>query len=328
MASERRWVFIVTVIAVLIVSTIYALRQPLEFETGALVRVKTPPLPKEFAVHFSWGEDFWRSPDLAVEVAKRIRISEEPEETWPIVSWLSTHLAIKETDGLVTLTLRGGFAQRAVRDALAAYIERASEKMKDDLQSSIKRESQRLSELRHALEEHRQQVIGALTRRVEERKNALQAHKASLEKELQELLKTRLAQMRIGEQGATLESWYYRNYIESLLRRLEGVQRELDLLEAKGIGAFEGEYQRVRELEERMEVLAQAQAEAQHILRSWEPVEIITPAQLPQGPVGPNRAQMILWGAGIGVVLGLLVALFAPRLRLDYSPSLANGRRR
>jgi gas vesicle protein len=328
MASERRWVFIVTVIAVLIASTIYALRQPLEFETGALVRVKTPPLPKEFAVHFSWGEDFWRSPDLAVEVAKRIRISEEPEETWPIVSWLSTHLAIKETDGLVTLTLRGGFAQRAVRDALAAYIERASEKMKGDLQSSIKRESQRLSELRHALEEHRQQVIGALTRRVEERKNALQAHKASLEKELQELLKTRLAQMRIGEQGATLESWYYRNYIELLLRRLEGVQRELDLLEAKGIGAFEGEYQRVRELEERMEVLAQAQAEAQHILTSWEPVEIITPAQLPQGPVGPNRAQMILWGAGIGVVLGLLVALFAPRLRLDSSPSPANGRRR
>jgi gas vesicle protein len=328
MASERRWMFIVTVVTMLIASTIYALRQPLEFETGALVRVKTPPLPKEFAVHFSWGEDFWRSPDLAVEVAKRIRISEEPEETWPIVSWLSTHLAIKETDGLVTLTLRGGFAQRAVRDALAAYIERASEKMKDDLQSSIKRESQRLSELRRALEEHRQQVIGALTRRVEERKNALQAHKASLEKELQELLKTRLAQMRIGEQGATLESWYYRNYIESLLRRLEGVQRELDLLEAKGIGAFEGEYQRVRELEERMEVLAQAQAEAQHILTSWEPVEIITPAQLPQGPVGPNRAQMILWGAGIGVVLGLLVALFAPRLRLDSSPSPANGRRR
>jgi len=315
MASERRWMFIVTVVTMLIASTIYALRQPLEFETGALVRVKTPPLPKEFAVHFSWGEDFWRSPDLAVEVAKRIRISEEPEETWPIVSWLSTHLAIKETDGLVTLTLRGGFAQRAVRDALAAYIERASEKMKSDLQSSIKRESQRLSELRHALEEHRQQVIGALTRRVEERKNTLQAHKASLEKELQELLKTRLAQMRIGEQGATIESWYYRNYIESLLRRLEGVQGELDLLEAQGIGAFEGEYQRVRELEERMEVLAQAQAEAQHILTSWEPVEIITPAQLPQGPVGPDRAQMILWGTVVGIVLGLLVALFAPRRR-------------
>ena len=313
MASERRWIFIVTVVAMLIASTIYALRQPLEFETGALVRVKTPPLPKEFAVHFNWGEDFWRSPDLAVEVAKRIRISEEPEETWPIVSWLYNRLAIKETDGLVTLTLRGGFAQRAVRDALAAYIERASEKMKSDVQSSLKRESQQLSELRHALEEHRQQMISALTARLEERKNLLHAQRESMEKELQDFLKTRLAQMRIGEQGATLESWYYRNYIESLLRRLEGVQRELDLLEAKGVRAFEGEYQRVLTLEERVESLKQAQVEAQEILRSWEPLEVITPAQLPQGPVGPDRAQMILWGTGIGIVLGLLVALFAPR---------------
>ncbi len=313
MASERRWIFIVTVVAMLIASTIYALRQPLEFETGALVRVKTPPLPREFAVHFNWCEDFWRSPDLAVEVAKRIRISEEPEETWPIVSWLYNRLAIKETDGLVTLTLRGGFAQRAVRDALAAYIERASEKMKSDVQSSLKRESQRLSELRHALEEHRQQMISALTARLEERKNLLHAQRESMEKELQDFLKTRLAQMRIGEQGATLESWYYRNYIESLLRRLEGVQRELDLLEAKGIRAFEGEYQRVLTLEERLESLKQAQVEAQEILRSWEPLEVITPAQLPQGPVGPDRAQMVLWGTGIGIVLGLLVALFAPR---------------
>jgi LPS O-antigen subunit length determinant protein (WzzB/FepE family) len=315
MASERRWVFIVTVIAVLIASTIYALRQPLEFETGALVRVKTPPLPKEFAVHFSWGEDFWRSPDLAVEVAKRIRISEEPEETWPIVSWLSTHLAIKETDGLVTLTLRGGVAQRAVRDALAAYIERVSEKMKSDLQSSIKRESQRLSELRHALEEHRQQVIQVLTARLEERKNLLHAQRESIEKGLQELLKTRLAQIRIGEQGATVESWYYRNYIESLLRRLENVQRELDLLEAKGVRALEGEYQRVLTLEERIGFITQAQVEARQIEEQWEPLEVITPAQLPQGPVGPDRAQMILWGTVVGIVLGLLVALFAPRRR-------------
>jgi uncharacterized protein involved in exopolysaccharide biosynthesis len=64
MASERRWVFIVTVIAVLIASTIYALRQPLEFETGALVRVKTPPLPKEFAVHFQLGRGFLAQPRL------------------------------------------------------------------------------------------------------------------------------------------------------------------------------------------------------------------------------------------------------------------------
>ncbi len=316
MASERRWIFIVTVVTMLIASTIYALRQPLEFETSALVRVKAPPLPNEFAVHFKWGEDFWRSPDLAVQVAKRIRISGEPEETWPIVSWLYNRLAIKETDGLVTLTLRGGFAQRAVRDALAAYIEEATKKLQSDFQVSIERESRRLNELHQALAAHRQQVIHDLTTQLGERKNALNAQKERLEKELQELLKARLAQLRVAEQGATIESWYYRNYIESLVRRLEGVQRELDLLEAKGIRAFEDEYQRVLALEGRMESLKQAQVEAQEILRSWEPVEIITPAQLPQGPVGPNRAQIILWGTGIGAILGLLLALFAPRRQI------------
>ncbi len=316
MASERRWIFIVTVVTMLIASTIYALRQPLEFETSALVRVKAPPLPNEFAVHFKWGEDFWRSPDLAIQVAKRVRISEEPGETWPIISWLSRDLEIQEADGLVTLRLRGSFSQRAVRDTLAGYIEEAAKKLQRDLQSTIERESQRLSELRHALEEHRQQVIQALTARLEERKDLLNAQRERIEKELQELLKTRLAQLRVAEQGATIESWYYRNYMESLVRRLEGVQRELDLLEAKGIRAFEDEYQRVLALEGRMESLKQAQVEAQEILRSWEPVEIITPAQLPQGPVGPNRAQIILWGTGIGAILGLLLALFAPRRQI------------
>jgi uncharacterized protein involved in exopolysaccharide biosynthesis len=307
--------FIVTVIAVLIVSTIYALRQPLEFESRALVRVKTPPLPPELSIQLSWGIEFWRSPDLADQVAKRVRISEEPGETWPIISWLYRDLEIQETDGLVTLRLRGSFSQRAVRDTLAAYVEEAAKKLQRDLQSNIERESQRLSELRQALEEHRQQVIGALTARLEERKKLLHAQREGLEKELQELLKSRLAQMRIGEQGATVESWYYRNYVESLVRRLEGLQRELDLLEAKGIRACEDEYQRVLALEERMESLKQSQVEAQEILRSWEPLEIITPAQLPQGPVGPNRAQIILWGTVVGIVLGLLVALFAPRRR-------------
>jgi hypothetical protein len=66
MASERRWVFIVTVIAVLIASTIYALRQPLEFETGALVRVKTPPLPaKNSLCGFNWGVGFLAQPGLS-----------------------------------------------------------------------------------------------------------------------------------------------------------------------------------------------------------------------------------------------------------------------
>jgi len=316
MASERRWMFIVTVVAVLIASTIYALRQPLEFETSALVRVKTPPLPPELSLQFSWGREFWRSPDLADQVAKRVRISEEPGERWPIISWLYRDLEIQETDGLVTLKLRGSFPQRAVRDTLAGYIEEAAKKLQRDLQSTIEREGQRLSELRQVLEEYRQQVIHALTARLEERKDLLNAQRERLEQELQDLLKTRLAQMRIGEQGATVESWYYRNYVESLVRRLEGVQRELDLLEAKGIRAFEREYQRVLALEERLESLKQALLEAQEVLRSWEPLEIITPAQLPQGPVGPDRAQMILWGTGIGIVLGLLVALFAPRRQI------------
>ncbi len=313
MASERRWMFIVTVLAALIVSTIFALRQPLEFETSALVRVKAPPLPKEFAVHLSWSEDFWRSPDLAVQVAKKIKISEEPGETWPVVSWLHESLAAKESDGLVTLKLRGGFTQRVVRDALAAYIQQAAEKLTRDLRSAIENENARLSELRRALENHRQQTIQALTAHLEERRALLQTQKGSITKELQELLRSRLAQMRVTEQGATLESWYYRNYLESLLRRLDKIEHELDLLEVRGIAAFEREYQRILALEERIEAIAQAQVEAQQALEQWKPVEVITPAQLPQGPVGPNRLYVILWGTGIGVIVGLLVALFSSR---------------
>lgn len=318
MAVERRWIFLVTVLVFLIGSTIYVLRQPLEFETSALVRITAPPLPKEFTVRFQWGEDFWRSPDLAVQVAKKIKISDEPEQIWPVVSWLYQRLEIKETDGLVTLRLRGGFAQRAVRDALAAYIEEASEKLKSDLRVALERESQRLSALQKVLEDHRQQVIQTLTARIEERKALLQASKESIEKELQGLLKSR--QMRVNEQGATLESWYYRNQLEALLRRLESIERERDLLEIKGMSAFESEYQRMIELDGRIASLAQAQVEARQIAESFEPVELVTPAQLPQGPVGPDRAQTILWGTGIGVVVGLLVALFAPRRREPNKP--------
>jgi len=318
MAAERRWIFLLTVAGFLVGSTIYALRQPLEFETGALVRVTMPPLPQEFAVHLNWGEDFWRSPDLAVQVAKKIKISDEPEQTWPIVSWLSRRLEIKETDGLLTLRLRGGFAQRAVRDALAAYIEQASEKLKSELRSALEQESRRLSALQKAWEEYRSQMVQALTARFEEQKALLQAQKEGIEKELQEVLKAR--QMRVSEQGATLESWYYRNSLESLLRRLEGVARELDLLEARGIRAFESEYRRIVELEERIESLAQAQVAARQLAESFEPVELVTPAQLPQGPVGPDRAQTILWGVGIGIVLGFLLAIFSPRRREPSKP--------
>lgn len=315
MASERRWIFIVTVVAALIASAIYTLRQPLEFETGALVRVKTPPLPSEFSVRFHWGEDFWRSPDLALQVAKTIRVSEEPGETWPVVSWLSHNLEVRESDGVVTLRLRGGFAQRTVRDALAEYIKQTSEKIKSDLRASLERESARLSELQQALENYRQHIIQTLTARVEEHQAVLQSQRERLTKELQELLKSRLAQIRITEQGATLESWYYRNYVESLLRRLEELERELDRLGAQGIKIFEEEYRRVEELEGRIASLAQARVEAQQILERWEPVEIITPAQLPQGPVGPDRSQTLLWGIGVGIVLGIVLAIFSPRRR-------------
>lgn len=317
MAAERRWIFLVTVLVFLIGSTIYALRQPLEFETGAVVRVKTPPLPAEFSARFHWGADFWRSPDLAVQVAKRVKISDEPGDTWPVVSWLYKNLEITEAEDLIILKLRGGFAQRTVRDALAEYIEQASEKLKRDVRSGIEAESQRLIQLQQVLEDHRQQVIEALTVRLEEQKALLQAQKEGMKRELQELLKSR--QMRVNEQGATLESWYYRNALESLLRRLEGVERELDLVGAQGIRALEG-YQRVGELDEHIASLAQAQVEARQLAESWEPVELVTPAQLPQGPVGPNRAQTILWGVGIGVVVGFLVAIFSPRQRESSKP--------
>lgn len=327
MATERRWIFIVIVLAALILSTIFALRQPLEFETSALVRVKAPPLPKELSIHFRWNESFWRSPDLAVHVAKRTKISEEPGETWPIVSWLSESLTIEESEGLVMLKLRGGFPQRVVRDALTAYIEEASKKLKSDLQTTIEQESQRLSELQSALEHHRQRLIQALQARLDERQVLLQTQKESITKELQELLKSRLAQMRIAEQGATVESWYYRNYLESLLRRLDEIERELDLLRVKGIAAFELEYRRILDLEERIESLAQAQVEAQELLKSWEPIEVITPAQLPQGPVGPNRLALILWGTGIGAVVGFFAALFFPTRRLSTSRASARDQK-
>ncbi len=318
MAAERRWIFLVTVLVFLIGSTIYALRQPLEFETGALVRVKAPPLPAEFSNRFHWGADFWRSPDLAVQVAKRVKISDEPGDTWPVVSWLSQSLEIREAEDLIALRLRGGFAQRTVRDALAEYIEQASQKLKSDLRSGIESESQRLSELHKALASYRQEMIQGLTARLEEQQALLQAQKESIEKEVQGLL-SKSRQMRVSEQGATLESWYYRTYLESLLKRLGEVERELDLLRAQGIRAFE-EFARVREIDERMNSLSKAQVEARHILESWEPVELITPAQLPQGPVGPDRARTILWGVGIGVLVGLLLAIFSARQPSALAP--------
>ncbi len=321
MASERRWIFLLAVLVALLGSAIYALRQPLEFETSTLVRIKAPPLPKEFSINFGWGTDFWHSPDLAIQVAKKIRITDEPEGTWPIVSWLYEHLEINEADGLLTLKLRGGFEQRAVRDALAGYIEQASEKLKNDLRTTIEAESRRLSDLQAALEGYRQQLIQTLERRLEERRTALQSQRESIQKEIQDFLKPRLVQMRVNEQGATLESWYYRNQLEALLRRLEGVERELDLFGTRGIRAFENEYGHVLAVEEKIEALSRARLEAHRLLESqWEPLEVVTPAPLPQGPVGPDRLSMILWGTGSGAVLGLVLAIFLPRRRGQHKP--------
>jgi uncharacterized protein involved in exopolysaccharide biosynthesis len=319
-ASERRWVFLLTVLAALVGSAIYALRQPLEFETSALVRLNAPPLPKEFSLNLGWGTDFFRSPELAAQVAKKIKITDEPEGTWPIVSWLYEHLEIQETDGLFTLKLRGGFEQRAVRDALAGYLEQTAEKLKSDLDTSLETEGRRLSDLQTALEGYRQQLIHTLERRLEEQRVVLHAQGEIVQKEIQDFLKPRLVQMRVHEQGATLESWYYRNQLEALLRRLEGVERELDLFGTRGIRAFEREYAQVLAVEEKLESLSRAQLEAQRLLE-WEPLEIVTPAQLPQGPVGPDRLNLILWGTGGGVVLGLVLAIFFPRRREQHKTS-------
>ncbi len=319
MSSEKRWIFVLAVLAALIGSAIYALRQPLEFETSALIRLKAPPLPREFSLDLGWGSGFLRSPELTVQVAKKIRIADEPEGTWPIVSWLYEHLEINETDGLLTLKLRGGFEQRAVRDALAAYLEQAAEKLKSDLRTTIEAESRRLSDLQAALEGYRKQLIETLEGRLEERRTLLQAQREHIQKEIQDFLKPRLVQMRVSEQGATLESWYYRNQLEALLRRLEGVERELDLFGARGIRAFESEYGHVLAVEEKVESLSRAQLEAHRLLESqWEPLEIVTPAQLPQGPVGPDRLSMVLWGTGGGAVLGLVLAIFLPRRREQH----------
>lgn len=325
MAAERRWIFLLTVLVALIGSAIYALRQPLEFETSALVRLKAPPLPKELSLDLGWGTDFLRSPDLAVQVAKKIRIADEPEGTWPIVSWLYERLEINETNGLLTLKLRGGFEQRAVRDALAEYLEQATEKLKSDLRTAIEAESRRLSDLQAALEGYRKELIETLEGRLEERRTLLRAQRENIQKEIQDFLKPRLVQMRVNEQGATLESWYYRNQLEALLRRLEVVEGELDLFGARGIRAFESEYEHVLTLEEKIESLSRAQLEAHRLLEShWEPLEIVTPAQLPQGPVGPDRASFILWSTGGGAVLGLVLAIFFPRRR-EHKPERNRG---
>lgn len=321
MTSQRRWIFLLTVLVALIGSAIYALRQPLEFETSAVIRIKVPPMPQEFSVNWGWGENFLRSPDLAVQVGKKIKVTDELETTWPIVSWIYEHLQITEMNGVFTLKLRGGFPQSVVRDALAGYIEHLFKKLQSDLRSTLETESRRLNALHTALENYRQQLVQTLERRLEERRLALQTQRESIQKELQEFLKPRLVQMRVNEQGATVESWYYRHQLEALLRRLEASERELDLVKARGIEVFESEYKQVLAVAERLESLARAQLEARRLVESqWEPLEIVTPAQLPQGPVGPDRLSMIFWGTGGGAVLGLVLAIFLPRRREQHKP--------
>lgn len=317
---ERRWIFVMVVMVALIGSAIYALRQPLEFETGALVRLKRPPLQGAFALDFGWSAEILRSPDLAIQVAKRWRLSEgETEGRWEVVSWLYRQLQIAPTaEGLIVVKLRGGVAPRDVRDALVAYLAQAAEKLKTDLKTGIEAEYRRLGELRTALQNHRNQLIKELTERVEQRRAALQAQKEAVQKELQEFLKPRIVQTKIGEPGATIESWYLRNQLEGLIGRLQTVEREWDTLQRQGARAFPDEYQAILSTEARLVVLAQAQVEAKRLIESnWEPLDIVTPPQLPQGPVGPDRLALILWGAGGGLVLGLVLALFFPARRRE-----------
>lgn len=317
---EKRWIFILTVLAALIGSAIYALRRPLEFETSALVRIKTPPLPENFSLGLGWGPDFLRIPELAVQVAQKL--SEDPEERWPIISWIYEHLEIRGSNGLLTLKLRGGFEPRVVYDALTNYLDQVKEKLKADLKGALDAESRRLSDLQTALEGHRQELVQALEGRLEQRRAALQAQRDVLQKEIQEELINKYARLRIGEQGATLESWYLRNQLEGFMRRLQSIEHDLDLLQTRGIHIFEDEYKQVSFIENRLESLARAQVEAKRLLESkppWEPLETVTPPQLPQGAVGPDRLGIILWGTGGGVLAGLLLVIFLPRRREQKS---------
>lgn len=325
----RLWIFVIVVISSLIGAAIYALRQPLEFETSAVVRLKRPPLPQEFALDLGWNAEILRGADLAIQVAKRLPAPEgQTEGRWEIVAWLSQHLQIVPTDeGIVSFRLRGGFAPRQVRDTLAAYLAQATEKLKSDLKASIDAGHRRLGELRTTLQNHRGQLLKELGERLEQRRAALQAQREALQKELQEFLKPRIVQMKIGEPGATIESWYLRRQLEILLERLHALDRELDALQAGGVRTLSEDYRAVIAVEERLIALARAQLEAKRLLESnWEPLDIVTPPPLPQGPVGPDRLAFILWSTGGGVLLGLIVALFFPARR--FSANRARPRER
>jgi uncharacterized protein involved in exopolysaccharide biosynthesis len=327
---SKFWIFVVVTVSALILSAIYALRQPLEFETSAVVRLKRPPLPPEFAADLGWNAEVLRSADLAIQVAKRLPVPEgQTEGRWEIISWLYQHLQITSTDGeIISLRLRGGFAPRAVRDTLAAYLAHATEKLKADLKASVDAEHRRLGELRATLQNHRAQLLKELNERLEQQRAALQAQREMVQKELQDFLKPRIVQTRIGEPGATIESWYLRRQLEILLERLTALDQELDRLQTEGVRALAGEYRAVIDIEERLVALARAQAEAKRLLESnWEPMDTVTPPQLPQGPVGPDRLALILWGTGGGAILGLFVALFFPTRRLNAGRASAKDRK-
>lgn len=327
---SRFWIFVVVTASALILSAIYALRQPLEFETMAIVRLKRPPLPQEFAIDLWWNAEVLRSADLAIQVAKRLPAAEgQAEGRWEVISWIYQHLQITPTDGeIISLRLRGGFSPREVRDALAIYLDQAHEKLQADLKASVEAEHRRLGELRSTLQSHRAQLLRELNERLEQRRNALQIQRETVQKELQEFLKPRIVQTRIGESGATIESWYLRRQLEILLERLTALDQELDQLQIEGVRALGDEYRPVLAVEERLIALARAQAEAKRLLESnWEPMEIVTRPQLPQGPVGPDRLALMLWGTGAGAIGALFVALFFPTRRLSASKSSPKDRK-
>lgn len=316
---SKFWIFVVVTISALILSAIYALRQPLEFETMAIVRLKRPPLPPELG-ELRWNVDVLRSADLAIQAAKRLPSAEgQTEGRWEVISWLYQNLQISSSDGeIISLRLRGGFSPREVRDALSAYLAQASEKLKADLKASVEAEHRRLGELRTTLQTHRAQLLRELNERLEQRRTALQTQREALQKELQEFLKPRIVQTRIGESGATIESWYLRRQLEILLERINALDRELDRLQTEGVRALGEEYRPILAVEERLIALARAQAEGRRLVESnWEPLEIVTLPPLPQGAVGPDRLVLILWGTGIGAVVGFFVALFFPTRRLS-----------
>jgi LPS O-antigen subunit length determinant protein (WzzB/FepE family) len=316
----RRWLLVILVVISVIIAGIYAYRLPPEFQTEAVLRVR-PLADVDAAVQSVLPNvrtliHLLYSQELLLQVIAETKLTERDQSAFAdwtrpyLANWLRTHIKVTQPDktDLLVIELAGPFSGgTATQEFFKHYLAVFQKRLEDELDNTIKIELARLADLQAGLSQERQNITEEATRRAADRRAQLRIQEKEL-KGTMAALKTK-ANLRIpaGEQNATFEGVALREDYQVLASQLEIVQKELSILDAKGIETFEELYGALKTLEQEAIRTALLSIKLKQLDENFSVLEEVNPPFAPTAPVGPSRLGITLIGGVVGFFIALLL---------------------